>query len=405
MNTHFVSLRRLAASNVGLRAQKAVAEEEHTFQWYVSEIDRFIVGVKIDELRETFSLLNVSETSKQKLHTWLNEFTIIWNRWRGDIHVGFSEAYRLSTERAAEVEDWFNYAIGILEELKKKPEDESLKEDFISSLSSLNRKLSPIQKELKTLLDNMVKFISSFDRQQTILADICVQACTEVGIKKEQIESIEKIIEGYERSIKDLKNSIIALGVVDGLGILGTIGAIIGAFFTGFLTLALLVPCLPIIGCTSYMITKFKLEIDQLNDQIEEKKKEVEGLNDDIAGLITFDKTIKGISEENGKIEEYVRKAKQPWDALSEDFDKLLADISVLDKGTSSVYDDYLVSFKEAKGLWTETFIPGIQQLKVEDIRVVNTPDGFAIEKPEDWEEALNKYSVSIDEYFSSKSA
>lgn len=405
MNTHFVALRRLAASNASLRTQNVVAEEEHTFQWYVFEIDRFIVSVDIEKLRNTFSLLNVSEASKQKLHTWLNEFTIIWNRWRGDIHIGFSEAYRLATERSAEVEKWFDYAINILEELKKRPEDESLKEDFISSLSSLNHKLSPVQDELKALIDNMAKFISSFDRQQKILADICVQACTEEGVKKEQIKSIEEIIEGYERGIADLKKAIIALGVIDGLGILGTIGAIIGACVTDGIFLSLLVPFLTIVGTTSYMIAKFKSEIDQLNDKIEGKKKEIKELNDDIIGLIAFDKTVKGISEKNGKIEEYVRKAKQPWDALSKDLDNILADISVLDKGAGSVYDDYLVSFKEAKGLWTETFIPGIKQLKIENIRVVNTPDGFTIEKPEDWEEALNKYSVSIDEYFRSKSA
>ena len=398
-------MHRLAASNVNLLTQNAVQEEKLNFQWYVSEIDRFIVSVNIKELRDNFSVLNVSETSKERLHAWLNEFTIIWNRWRGDIHISFSEAYRLATEKAIEVETWFDYAINILEDLKKNPENESLKKDFTSSLSSLNRKLFPIQNELRSLIDNLEKFINSFDRQQKILEAICLQACTEEGIKKDQIEVIEKVIKDYESRIADLKKSIIILGVIDGLGILGTIGAIVGAFFTGGLTLSLLVPCLPIVGCTSYMIAKFKIEINQLNDQIKEKKKEIKELNDDILGLIAFDKTIKGISEKNSKIEEYVYKAKQPWDALSEDLDNILANISVLDKVASSVYDDYLVSFKEAKNLWKESFIPRIQQLKLSDIRVVNTPEDFVIEKPENWEEAVNKYSVSIDEYFSRKSA
>ncbi|MCE8956697.1 hypothetical protein K0G05_14470 [Phocaeicola vulgatus] len=405
MNTHFAALHHLAASNVCLRAPKTVPEEDYTFQWYVSEIDRFIVSVNVKNLRDTFSLLNVSEESWNKLNIWLNEFIIIWNRWRGDIHSSFSEVYRLATERSSIVEKWFDCAIKKLEKLKETPEDESLKEEFTSYLSSLNHKLSPIQDEIKLLINNMEIFINSFDRQQKILTDLCVQACKEEGVKKEQIKDIEDIISDYEDNIAELKRSIIMLGIIDGLGILGTIGAIVGSFFTGGLTLALLVPCLPIVGCTSYMIAKFKLEIDQLNDKIEEKKKAITVLNDDIIGLIAFDKMVKGFSEKSCIIKEYVIKAKQPWDALSEDLNRIFADISVLDNTSSSIYADYLVSFKDAKALWTGTFMPGIQQLKLEEIKVVNTPKDFVINKTEDWEEAVRKYSVSIDEYFSSKSA
>lgn len=63
-------------------------------------------------------------------------------------------------------------------------------------------------------------------------------------------------------------------------------------------------------------------------------------MNDDIIGLIAFDKTVKGISEKNGKIEEYVRKAKQPWDALSEDLDNILADMF---DGTFKVNQRFLI--------------------------------------------------------------
>lgn len=404
METIFASLHQLSAANAKLRARNAASEETHTFQWYVSKIDSFIISVDIKKLRDEFSTFDVTADSKTKLMEWLNDFTIIWNRWRGDIHVGFKEVGIRTSECEDDVNKLFNSAIDILKELSDSPEDESLKSQLISRLKSSNRQISYIRDGLLKLIENLKSFIDSFGKQQEIFTHICEQTCIEKGLKKDEIEKIKKIIDEYKSNIKNTENSVIALSVVDGLGVLGTIAGIIGAFPTGGVTLVLLVPCLPIIGCTSYMIDKYRKEIIQLKDKIKEKEGEIKDLNADITGLVTFSETIEGISKRNSSIETYVKKAKEPWDALAEDLLNISNEISSVDM-TKEAYEEYIKAFNAAKDIWEREFLPGLNALKLPDNKVVNTPEGFVINTPEDWEEAIKKYSVSIDEYFRRRSA
>ena len=400
MYSHFATLHKLAVHNKQL--QQEIGMEEKNFQWYVTEIDCFIASVDIKKLRDTFSQFNISEETKNKLHDWLNEFTLIWNRWKGDISIGFSEVYRLATERAQRIDSCFQETINILEKMKKCPRCQELKEDLLDSLASFELKIVPIDKELDTLLTNITKFIESFDRQEKIFSEISKEICKEENIKTEDIADIEKTIVNYNNSIKELKNNIIAMGVIDGIGVIGCIGAIIGAFFTEGISLALLVPFLPVVGCTSYMIDQYKKQIQKFEEEIEEKRKEKQELKREILDLIAFNKTIKGISDRDNNIKEYVCKAKEPWEALSIDLKEIIAHIAILD---SSTIDGYIKSFKMAKELWTNTFMPKIKQLKIENIKIVNTPENFVIETPKDWEEAIEKYSININEYFKSQSA
>lgn len=404
METFFASLHQLAVANAKLREKNAANEAEQTFQWYVSKIDSFIVSVDIKKLRDTFSTFDVTEASKTNLENWLNDFTLIWNRWRGDIHVGFREVGLRASESADNMNKLFDRTITILTELIKTPQDDVLRSQLISHLHSFERQIEYISEELLKLIKNLKAFIDSFDEQEKIFVKICNQTYSEKGLKEEDINKIKKLIKEYKDNIKNTENSIIALGVVDGLGVLGTVAGIVGAFFTGGLTLSLLVPCLPIIGCTSYMIDKYRKEIAQLRDKIKEKEEEIEDLNDDIEGLVAFSETINSISEKDSSIEDYVRKAKEPWDALAQDISDISDNISSVDV-TKETYTKYIDAFNTAKSIWINEFMPGINALKLPDSKVINTPEGFIINTPEDWEEAIKKFSVSIDEYFRLKSA
>lgn len=400
MVKHFANLHKLAASNVYLHSANAAPEKE-TFQWYVLNIDSFIISVDVEKLRKTFGSLHVTAESEAKLDRWLNSFSEIWDEWTGRIHIGFDTVYNLAVESNSDIllsiED---FIIPTLEELKDDPENELLKRKFLKYVKTTNTDLNYIRLKLDSLIKDLNSFLNSFDEQQKIFTSICEQICEEQHIKKGEIEEINKMIADYKNRIEDLKKTIIALGVVDGIGVIASIGAIIGAFFSGGITLSLLVPFLPVVGATSAMIAVYRKEIADFNGKIKNKEKAVKGLTDDITGLIAFSETIKDISQRDSTIEEYVRKAKEPWVALSEDLKKILADINVASNADSSIYNEYLVAFQEAKQLWVGTFMPEISKLKLEDIKVVTTPEGFSIENTADWEEALNKYSVSIEEFF-----
>lgn len=407
MINHFTALQQLALSKTPVLASEQTADDQCDFRWYVAEINRFIVGINFKKVQDMLVYLNISSDSKEKLRNWFKDFETIWEMWNYNITMGFGESYRKAQSGNNSIEESFPRIIMALHNLAQNPDDpkaEDWKEFVDSELMSMQCWTGSVNSALKNLNGNLQKFIDSFDTQKKLFTQICGQILKEKNADQSLIDELQGLMDTYEKNIANLQKSIIAMSVVDGIGILGSVGAIIGAFFTAGVTLALLVPCLPIVGTTSYMIAKYKQEIKELQDKIDTYKEKQGEIVQEIYLLNGLNHSVNGYSDKSDTIKKYVTEAAKPWEALECDMKTILDDIKKpANFSTAADYAAYEHSFEEAQNLWKDIFMPEIDKLQLTDTVVVDTPDGFTIDNPEDWEKAVKQYSVSIEEYTNNK--
>ncbi len=344
------------------------------------------------------TLLNISGESKQKLNFWLNDSLFAWNLWSGNIRAGFVQVY----DSGVKADDKglvgkFDAIIDVLNKLVKNPGDEELKEDFEAAVDSMKFKIDLIHGDLDDLVYNLNAFLKSFDAQKANFLSIFDLICKEKGLKEDAKKALKDEIDTFNDKVRELKKQIAIMAVIDGVAILGSIASIVGAFFTAGVSLLALFATLPVVGVTSYMIDTYRKAMKDLNNSIDTDKQKISGLTDDIVALTALNTAIKEVSDKDEAIKGFVEKAKAPWDALSDDMDRIAKDITITEGGN---YGDYLKSFSEAKELWKDVFIPQLKELELPQTKVVIPPADFIINTPGDWNLAVTKFSVGIEEFY-----
>lgn len=396
MEKHFSALRQLAAS----RPVRKLAAQENTqtpgtYQEYVCAVDEFVALLDIPNLKKELPKLATSQQAVDKYLKFLNELLEVWNVWKGDVHPGFDKAYKKAKDADEKLPEKFTKAIGYLEKLSKKYDPE-IRDSLLSVVDSTQTLVEGVAENIEGLTSDLMKFILGFARQKELFEQLCTLILKDQGVKQGTIDDLQKTIDRFNAAIAADKRAIIGLSIADGVAVIFGVAAIVGAFFSGGLTLLAFIALGPIIGIASYYIDKYRKEIDAFEKEIGDLESQQGTIKEEIKALIGYKSLFEGLVKKGETVKTYVEEIKKPWDALAEDLHKIRADINITDNTT--VFEEYLKAFRIASGIWT-TFMTDIRKLQLPERKVAQVPANLKIESQADLARIIRE-SVNIDDYF-----
>lgn len=393
MEKHFTALRKLAVSRSALTP--ATRSEPTTYQEYVCAVDEFVALLDIPNLKKELPKLATSQQAVSKYLQFLNELLEEWDRWKGDVHPGFDNACKKATDANGKLPEKFTKAIFYLEKLIRK-DDPDTRDALLTVVDSMQTLVDGVAEHVEDLTSNLLKFILGFDRQKELFAELCKLVLKDQGVKQDTIDALQKTIDRFNAAIAADKRAIIGLSIADGIAVILGAASIVGAFFTGGLTLLAFFALGPAIGIASYYIDKYRKEIGDFEKEIANLEKQQGTIGDEIKALIGYKSQFEHLTKEGSKVKTYVREVKKPWDALAEDLRKIRAEIDITDD--PNAFKEYLEAFREAETIW-KSFMTDIQKLRLPERKVAKLPANMKFDSQADIERILRE-SVGIDEYF-----
>lgn len=171
---------------------------------------------------------------------------------------------------------------------------------------------------------------------------------------QQQIDDLNSKIDSLHDEIKSLTNSIIGLGIADGIAITLGIVATVAAFPVGALTWLVLGPAIAV--ATTYIVLDAeKIKADK--DLIDQDEKEITGLTADVSTLHILSKNFAAMSTQTVAIEDNLKAILAEWQTLESEVGNAVSDISTAIADVSNCdFNGVISEIENASTEWVKAY-------------------------------------------------
>ena len=209
------------------------------------------------------------------------------------------------------------------------------------ALSTLHADLNNLTSQLGLITTFISGALTSLQNFKDVLPSIASELQTIANdstkaakADQQQIDKLNTDIDNLHSEIKSLTNSIIGLGIADGVALTLGVVATVAAFPVGALTWLVLGPAIAV--ATTYIVLDAeKIKADKA--LIEQDEAEIKGLTADVSTLHILSKNFAAMSSETVAIEDNLQAILNEWQTLETDVSNAVTDIrtAIADSGSA----------------------------------------------------------------------
>lgn len=208
------------------------------------------------------------------------------------------------------------------------------------ALAILNNDLSNLSSQFSTITTFISGAITGIEHFQDILPDLATRlqviadnSTKDAKADQSQINQLNQAIANLQADIKSLTESIVVLGIVDGVAIiLGTV-ATIAAWPAGAIVWVVLAPAVAV-ASTFIAIDANKIKADKA--LIEAKQQQISGITADVATLHILAQNFAFMAAQTQQIESNLKAVLSEWQTLESDVNTSIMDIRTATSDASS---------------------------------------------------------------------
>lgn len=290
-----------------------VSSPEKTYQMQVLEVSTHAHGLSAAKLPDLANPVEWYKTFNTSLIGVRSDLSY----WNQTILYELTNIPASTLKDAKLIADKLAAARDMAVTLQARPNDALLKQEIATELGivagSFGRKASSVA----SLLAEITKFQAKCVGHEKILTDIATNALASQAKYKDEAAQLTTLIEGLQREVTAAGLSIAAGVGVTGLGVVIGVVGVVGAFFTGGLTLLLLVPAVVVVAGGVTVIALSAVRLKDLQEQIRIMSERHPTLVNDAVYLGVLANQMKRFTDQTQGLQATLTAIKQQWSSMT----------------------------------------------------------------------------------------